>query len=36
MALHQDFPVSPYVIFDPTVSWLSADEALREAGGIVL
>ncbi|MDD5370570.1 MAG: DEAD/DEAH box helicase family protein [Anaerolineaceae bacterium] len=30
MALHKDFPESPYVILDPAVRWFPADEALRE------
>lgn len=30
MALHKDFPESPYAILDPTVRWFPADEALRE------
>jgi len=30
MALHQDFPDSPYVILDPEIRWFPADEALRE------
>lgn len=30
MALHPDFPQSPYVILDPSVRWFPADEALRE------
>jgi type III restriction enzyme len=29
MALHPDFPKSPYVIMDPTIRWFPADEALR-------
>ena len=32
MALHPDFPDSPYVILDPSIRWFPADEALREAG----
>ena len=31
MALHPDFPDSPYVILDPSIRWFPADEALREA-----
>lgn len=31
MALHPDFPESPYVILDPAVRWFPADEALRES-----
>ena len=30
MALHKDFPDSPYAILDPTIRWFPADEALRE------
>jgi len=30
MALHPDFPDSPYAILDPQVRWFPADEALRE------
>ena len=30
MALHPNFPESPYVILDPAVRWFPADEALRE------
>lgn len=30
MALHPDFPESPYAILDPGVRWFPADEALRE------
>ena len=29
MALHPDFPESPYAILDPEVRWFPADEALR-------
>lgn len=29
MALHRDFPASPYAILDPRVRWFPADEALR-------
>lgn len=32
MALHKDFPDSPYVILDPEIRWFPADEALREQG----
>lgn len=32
MALHKDFPSSPYEILDPDVRWFPADEALREKG----
>jgi type III restriction enzyme len=31
MALHPDFPTSPYAILDPAVRWFPADEALRES-----
>lgn len=31
MALHPDFPESPYAILDPAVRWFPADEALRES-----
>jgi len=30
MALHKDFPQSPYAILDPSLRWFPADEALRE------
>ena len=30
MALHKDFPESPYSILDPAIRWFPADEALRE------
>jgi type III restriction enzyme len=30
MALHKDFPQSPYAILDPDIRWFPADEALRE------
>ena len=30
MALHRDFPKSPYDILDPNVRWFPADETLRE------
>jgi type III restriction enzyme len=30
MALHRDFPDSPYAILEPGVRWFPADEALRE------
>src|SRR5690349_23363516 len=29
MALHPDFPASPFVILDPSIRWFPADEALR-------
>ena len=32
MALHKDFPDSPYVILDPAIRWFPADEALRDTG----
>ncbi len=32
MALHPDFPESPYQILDPAIRWFPADEALRETG----
>jgi type III restriction enzyme len=31
MALHKDFPQSPYAILDPGIRWFPADEALRES-----
>lgn len=31
MALHPNFPESPYTILDPSVRWFPADEALRES-----
>src|SRR6185437_11853846 len=31
MALHPNFPDSPYSILDPAVRWFPADEALRES-----
>ncbi len=30
MALHPDFPDSPYTILDPVLRWFPADEALRD------
>ena len=30
MALHLNFPESPYAILDPDIRWFPADEALRE------
>ena len=30
MALHKDFPDSPYAVVDPELRWFPADEALRE------
>ena len=32
MALHQNFPQSPYEILDPAIRWFPADENLREKG----
>ena len=32
MALHPNFPESPYALLDPAVRWFPADEALRETG----
>lgn len=32
MALHPDFPASPYAILEPGVRWFPADETLRETG----
>ena len=32
MALHPDFPDSPYAILDPSIRWFPANEALRGAG----
>ena len=31
MALHPNFPESPYAILDPALRWFPADEALRES-----
>jgi len=31
MALHKNFPQSPYAILDPGIRWFPADEALRES-----
>ncbi len=31
MALHPDFPNSPYAILNPDIRWFPADEALRES-----
>lgn len=31
MALHKDFPESPYAILDPAIRWFPADESLRES-----
>ena len=30
MALHPNFPESPYVVLDPDIRWFPADESLRE------
>lgn len=30
MALHPDFPDSPYAVLEPTIRWFPADEALRD------
>lgn len=32
MALHQNFPKSPYAILEPAIRWFPADENLREKG----
>ena len=32
MALHKNFPQSPYEILDPAIRWFPADENLREKG----
>jgi len=32
MALHKDFPQSPYAILEPDIRWFPADESLREHG----
>lgn len=32
MALHKDFPKSPYEILEPALRWFPADETLREKG----
>ncbi len=32
MALHPDFPKSPYDVLDPAIRWFPADETLREQG----
>jgi len=34
MALHPNFPKSPYAILDPEVRWFPADETIREQGGL--
>lgn len=30
MAIHPDFPQSPYDILEPEIRWFPADEELRE------
>lgn len=30
MAIHPDFPTSPYAVLDPEIRWFPADEALRD------
>jgi type III restriction enzyme len=30
MALHPNFPKSPYALLDPSPRWFPADESLRE------
>lgn len=32
MALHPDFPKSPYDVLDPEIRWFPADESLRQSG----
>ncbi|MBI3195383.1 MAG: hypothetical protein HYZ34_13105, partial [Ignavibacteriae bacterium] len=32
MALHTNFPKSPYAMLEPDLRWFPADEALREHG----
>lgn len=32
MALHKDFPTNPFVVLDPKIRWIPADEDLREQG----
>jgi len=32
MALHKDFPISPYETLDPKIRWFPADEDLRQKG----
>ena len=32
MALHPNFPASPFLVLDPTLRWFPADETLRETG----
>ena len=36
MALHKNFPESPYAILDPAIRWFPADEALRETSSAKL
>lgn len=36
MALHPDFPRSPYEILDPDIRWFPADETLRESSYVKL
>ena len=31
MAIHLDFPSSPYAILNPDIRWFPADEALRDS-----
>jgi type III restriction enzyme len=31
MAIHKDFPSSPFEILDPKIRWFPADEALKKA-----
>ena len=31
MAIHKDFPSSPYEVLDPKIRWFPADEALRDS-----
>ena len=32
MALHRDFPKSPYKVLDPEIRWFPADESIRDQG----
>jgi len=32
VALHPNFPESPYAMLDPAIRWFPADDALRESG----
>ena len=34
MALHPDFPKSPYKILNPEIRWYPGDELIREKGGL--